>query len=177
MSEGEIERLVAAQIGALTAVAALAKTRVRYVKAHGALANLAADNRGVANAIAKATRAASPDLALLAISGTELEPAGRDAGLNVFSEIFADRAYLSNGRLAPRTRPDAMIRDRDAAAGRLIGYLETGLMPTVDGPPIKLSGQSICVHGDSPGAVAMAQTVRARLSAYGVAFQPFMSAP
>ena len=90
-------------------VAALAGTGVRYVKAHGAVANLAADNRGVADAIARATKAVSADLALLAISGTELEPAGLDAGLRVFSEIFADRTYLSTGRLVPRSRADALI--------------------------------------------------------------------
>jgi UPF0271 protein len=177
MSEGEIERLIAAQIGALMGVAALAGTTVRYVKAHGAVANLAADNRSVADAIARATKAVSADLALLAISGTELEPAGRDAGLRVYSEIFADRAYLATGRLAPRNRADAMLDNPEIAADRLIGYLESGLMPTLDGAPIKLEGQSICVHGDSLGAVAMARTVRERLSARGIAFRPFLGEP
>ena len=93
MSEGEIERLIAAQIGALMGVAALAGTAVRYVKAHGAVANLAADNRSVADAIARATKAVSADLALLAISGTELEPAGRDAGLE-FTARFLPTALI-----------------------------------------------------------------------------------
>ncbi len=176
MREVEIERMVAAQIGALMAVGALAGVKIRYVKAHGALGNLAADVRGVADAVARATKAVSPDLALLAISGTELEPAGRAAGLQVFSEIFADRGYLANGRLVPRSRAGAMIEDVEAAATRLLGYLETGRMPTIEGPSIPLEAQSICVHGDSPLAVSMARTVRERLKAQGVEIRPFLAA-
>lgn len=173
MTAEEIARMVAAQIGSLIGVAALAGARVAYVKAHGALANLAADRRDVAEAILAATRAISPDLALLAISGTEVELAARAAGHPVYSEIFADRAYLSTGRLVPRSRPDAMIRDAGTAADRLLRFLETGLMPVVDGPPIPLAAQSICIHGDSPHAVAMAQEIRARLMASGVTLAAF----
>jgi UPF0271 protein len=148
---------------------------VRYVKPHGALGNLAADNRGVAASVARATRAISQDLALLAISGTELEAAGRDAGLAVYSEVFADRAYLATGRLVPRSRPGAMIEDSGAASDRLLGFLETGLMPTLDGASIRLEAHSICVHGDSHGAVAMAQKIREGLAARGVSLQPFIA--
>ena len=174
MSIAEIERMVAMQIGALMGVAALAGVQVAYVKAHGALANFAADNVDVAMAVARATAAVSRELALLAISGTELETAGAKAGLQVFSEVFADRAYLPNGRLVPRGNPAAMIHDPDFAARRLITLLETGLMPTLDGPAIALAAQSICVHGDSPGAVTMARHVRSALSAAGVAIAPFL---
>ncbi len=174
MSEGEVERLIAAQVGALMGVAALAGAHVHYVKPHGALGNLAADNRSVAASIARAVRAISQDIALLAISGTELEHAGRDARLAVYSEIFADRAYLSTGRLVPRSRPGAMIEDSGAASDRLIAFLETGLMPTLDGAPIRLEAHSICVHGDSHGAVAMARKVRERLAASGVSLKPFI---
>src|SRR5215469_13429294 len=131
MTEGEIERVIAAQIGALMGIAAVAGARVRYVKPHGALANLAADNRGVADAIARAVRAISPNLAVLAISGTELEPASEAADLQVYSEIFADRTYLKTGRLVPRSRPGAMIEDHDAAAGRILAFLRSGHMPTL----------------------------------------------
>lgn len=172
---GEVERLVATQIGALMGAAALAGARVRYVKAHGALANLAADDRSVADAIARATAAVSPDLALLAISGTELEAAGRHTNLAVYSEIFADRGYTPAGRLVPRSRPGAMIDDVEAAAARLIDFLATGLMPTVEGKPIPLEAHSICVHGDSPGAVAMARHVRKALEAKGITVAPFLS--
>jgi UPF0271 protein len=174
MEPAEITRMVAAQVGALQGVAALTGAKVAYVKAHGALANLAADRREVADAIASAVKALPGNLAILAISGTELEAAGRAAGLPTYSEIFADRAYLPNGRLVPRSRPDAMVHEAKAAADRLIGFLDTGLMPVVGGDPIPLAAQSICVHGDSPDAVAMAREIRARLQAAGVVLAPFL---
>lgn len=174
MTPDEIARMTAAQIGSLMGVAALAGTRVSYVKAHGALANHAADHRPAADAIVASVRAIAPDLALLAISGTELELAARAAGQPVYSEIFADRAYLSSGRLVPRNRPDAMIADAEAAAERLLRFLETGLMPVVDGAPIRLAAQSICIHGDSPHAVAMGRQIRSRLTAAGITLAPFL---
>lgn len=174
MSVAEIERMVACQIGALMGVAALAGIDVRFVKAHGALANLAADDGNVAGAIARAAAAVSRDLALLAISGTELETAGQNAGLQVFSEVFADRAYLPNGRLVPRSHPDAMIHDAEIAAKRLIGLLDTGLMPTIGGAVIPLVAHSICVHGDSPGAVLMARHISTALKGAGISLTPFL---
>jgi 5-oxoprolinase (ATP-hydrolysing) subunit A len=174
MTEAEIERLMAAQIGALMGVAALVGAQVRYIKPHGALGNLAADNRGVAASVARATRAVSRDLALLAISGSELESAGRGAGLAVYSEVFADRAYLATGRLVPRSRPGAMIEDSGAASDRLLGFLETGLMPTLEGAPIRLEAHSICIHGDSRGAVAMARAIRESLAASDIDFKSFI---
>lgn len=175
MSNPEIERMVATQIGALMGVAALAGAKVRYVKAHGALANLAADQRPVADAIARAVRAVSPDLALLAISGTALEPAATAAGLAVYSEVFADRAYLANGRLVPRSHPNAMLHSASGAASRLVEFLDSGLMPTLDGPAISLAAHSICVHGDSAGALAMAREVKAALAQAGITLAPFLS--
>ena len=174
MSPPEITRMVAAQIGTLMALAALAGTKVAYVKAHGALANHAAETPAVAAAIVAAVLAISPKLALLAISGTCQEDAAHAVSCPVYSEIFADRAYLSTGRLVPRSRPDAMISDAKAATARLLGFLDTGLMPVVDGDPIPLAAHSICIHGDSPHAVAMAQDIRARLAAAGVTLAPFL---
>ncbi|WP_290688978.1 MULTISPECIES: LamB/YcsF family protein [unclassified Haematobacter] len=173
MPAAEIGRLVVAQVGALTGIAALAGAQVRYVKPHGALGNLAADDRDVAEAIVGAVAALPGRLAILAISGTVLEQAARAAGLPVYSEIFADRAYLPNGRLVPRTREGAMLHDADEAAERLIRFLDSGRMPVLGGDPIPLSAQSICVHGDSPGAVGMAQQVRSRLERAGVTVAPF----
>jgi UPF0271 protein len=174
MAPAEIGRMVAAQVGALAGVAALAGTQVRYVKPHGALGNLAADDRAVADAIVAAVTALPGHLAILAISGTELEIAARAAGAQVFSEVFADRAYLPNGRLVPRSRPGAVLHDAEAAAARLIGFIESGRMPVMDGDPVPLAVQSICVHGDSPGAVQMARVVRQRLEAAGVTVAPFL---
>jgi UPF0271 protein len=171
MDPAQVTALVAAQIGALKGVASLCGARVAYVKAHGALANLAADRREVANAVATAARAEG--LALLAISGTELQAAGQAAGIPTYAEIFADRAYLSTGRLVPRSHPQAMLHDPEKALHRLISFLDTGLMPVIDGPPIRLAAQSVCIHGDSPDAVTMARTLRDGLARRGVTLVPF----
>lgn len=174
MAPAEVGRMVAAQIGALVGVAALAGAEVRYVKPHGALSNLATDDRAVADAIVASVKAQPGGLAFLAISGTELEASARAAGVPVYSEIFADRGYLPNGRLVPRSAPGAMIEDAGEAAERLLRFLETGRMPVVGGAPIPLQADSICVHGDSPGAVAMAGKVRKALEAAGVTLAGFL---
>lgn len=174
MAPDDIARMCAAQIGAIQGVAALVGVPVSYVKLHGALANFAASDRAVADVIVGAVQKIDPAMAVLAISGTEVEHAARAAGVPVYSEIFADRGYLSSGQLVPRGQPGAMIHDADDAATRLLSFLETGKMPVVDGDPIQLAAHSICVHGDSPGAVAMARTVRARLTAEGVHIGAFL---
>lgn len=176
MSPAEIGRLVVAQVGALQGVAQLAGTKVSYVKSHGALANLAARDMDVANAIVSALAALSPTLPILAISSTAVEVAARKVGHPVYSEIFADRGYLSNGQLVPRGAQGAMIHDANEAAARLITMLDTGLMPVIDGDPIALAAHSICVHGDSPAAVGMAREIRERLTAEGITITGFLTA-
>lgn len=174
MSPAEIGRMCAAQIGALIGIAAQVGISVTYVKPHGALGNLAARDREVAEAIVAAVQKIDPKLAVLAISGTQSEQAARAAGAPVFSEIFADRGYLSSGQLVPRDQDGAMIDDAAEAAQRLITFLDTGQMPVIDGDPIKLAAQSICVHGDSPGALDMAREVRERLTSHGVQISNFL---
>lgn len=173
MQPVEAARMLVAQVGALVALARLAGTPVRYVKPHGALGNLAAADRAVADAIVSAVRALDPALAILAISGTELEQAARAQGVTVFSEIFADRAYLPNGQLVPRSQPDAVLHDAKQAADRLVGFLKTGRMPVRGGDAIALRADSICVHGDSAEATEMARHIRARLQAEGVTVAAF----
>lgn len=175
MTPDQIGRMVAAQVGTLMGVAALAGVAVRYVKPHGALANLAADRRDVADAIAAAVGALPAGLAVLAISGTEMEAASRAAGLPTFAEVFADRAYLPDGRLVPRDRPGAVIHDAGAAADRLLAFLKTGQMPVQGGGSLPLQAASVCIHGDNPAVVAMAGQIRARLLAGGVTLTPFLA--
>ena len=175
MSPAEVARLCAAQIGALIGIAAQVGVPVTYVKPHGALGNLAARDRDVADAIVSAVQKIDPKLAILAISGTQSEHAARAANVPVFSEIFADRGYLSSGQLVPRDQDGALIHDAAEAADRLLAFLESGLMPVIDGDPIKLDAQSICVHGDSAGAVEMAREIRTRLSAQGIQIASFES--
>lgn len=168
MTNEAIGRMVAAQIGALRAIAALVPVEVRYVKLHGALGNLAARDVDVARAVVATVQRLDAGLAILAISGTELEHVARRLGVSVYSEIFADRGYQSNGQLVPRGQPGAMIDDPREAVDRLLGYLQTGLMPVVDGEPIPLDAHSICVHGDSHTAVAMTRLICDELVAAGI---------
>jgi UPF0271 protein len=169
----EAQRFCTAQIGSLMAMASLAGTRVRYVKPHGALNNVAAEDAALANALALGIRAIG-GLALLATAGTELSKAGHRAGIPTYEEIFADRGYTAQGQLVPRSHPRAMITDPVEAADRLIGFFRTGLMPTIDGPAIPLKAHSICIHGDSPHAVSMAQQLRKRLEAEGLTIRSFL---
>jgi UPF0271 protein len=174
MQPAEIGRMIAAQVGSLAAMARLAGTRVNYVKPHGALGNLAAAEMAVAKAIVSVVKTIDPALAILAISGTSLEHAAREEGLRVFSEIFADRAYLPGGHLVPRSQEGAVLHDAKEAADRLIGFLKTGKMPVLGSDPIPLKAESICVHGDSAKAVEMARHVRMRLEAEGVTLASFL---
>lgn len=170
----EIEQLVASQTGALCGIAALEGAKVSYVKAHGALANWGAEDREVAKAIVRATKAVlGSNAALLAISGTLLEIEAQDAGITTYSEIFADRGYTPTGVLVPRDQPGAMIHDPKDASARLVSFFETGRMPTVRGDPIPLKADSICIHGDGPTAVDVARGLRAGLEQAGLKITPF----
>lgn len=175
MTPNEVGRMCAAQIGALMGIAAQVGVPVAYVKPHGALGNLAARDRSVADAITGAVQMIDPKLAILAISGRQSESAACAANVPVFSEVFADRGYLASGQLVPRNQEGAMIHDPAEAADRLISFLSTGLMRVIDGEPIKLAADSICVHGDSTSAVKMAGEIRKRLSAHGVQISSFIN--
>lgn len=174
MEPGEVGRMVSAQVGALMAIARLAGTAVRYVKPHGALGNRAAADAAVAGAIVAAVEAIDPTLSVLAISGTQLEVVARAEGLAVYSEIFADRAYLPSGQLVPRRDRGAVLNDAEEAADRLVDYLRNGRMPVRGGESVALRADSICVHGDTAESVAMARLVRERLEAEGVVFASFL---
>jgi UPF0271 protein len=176
-SNKEIERIVAYQIGAAQGIAALADHRVTYVKAHGALNNIACEDLDVALAIAQATRAVSPDLVFLAIAGTALEAAGHAAGLRVAREIYADRAYTDEGLLAARSHAGAVLHDPEAVAARVLAMVGENAVIAVSGKRIPVAIDSICVHGDTPGAVMMAKSVRARLEAAGFVLASFAGAP
>jgi UPF0271 protein len=172
MAPDEIARMVAAQVGALAGIAVMARVHLAYVKPHGALGNLAADDADVASAIAGVARAMA--LPVLAISGTALETACRAASVPVFPEVFADRAYLPTGRLVPRSRPGAVIHDAGTAVARMLAFLRSGEMPCLDGGTVRLAAASVCVHSDTAGAVAMARDLRAQLTAEGVTLGPFL---
>jgi len=174
MSASDVETLVAAQVGALVGIAKLEDASVQYVKAHGALANWAAATPEIALAIAAAVQKTVPHCALLAISGTELEIAGKQLGLKTYSEVFADRAYQSNGQLVPRNIEGSVIHDAKAAGDRLIQFLKSGDMPTLDSGTVKLNADSICIHGDNPAAVQMGKTIQQQLISEGFTIASFI---
>jgi UPF0271 protein len=171
----QIERLVAYQLGAAMAVAALAGHKITHLKAHGALSNLAADERPVADAVVRATKSVAPGLTILAIAGTEIEHAADGQGMRAAREIFADRAYTPKGRLVPRREPGAVIHDPDTVATRVVRMLEAGAVIAVDGTRVPVGIDSICVHGDTPGAVALAGAVREAVTRAGFGLRPFAS--
>ncbi|MGB8277029.1 MAG: 5-oxoprolinase subunit PxpA [Methylovirgula sp.] len=172
-STGEIERLVAYQIGAAQALAAYAGHRITHVKPHGALSNVAMEDRDVARAIARAVRAVDQNLAFLVVARSALEQAGIAEHLSVISEIFADRAYTERGLLLPRTQDGAVLRDPEEVAGRVLAMVTEGALIAISGQRIPVPIHSICLHGDTPNAVAMAQAVRQRLEAAGIVLKPF----
>ena len=173
MSAEEIARMVAEQIATLCEVAALAGHRVAYVKPHGALYNLAATDAEVSRAICRAVRAVDQEMALLCLSGSVTERVAREMGLPVGAEIFADRAYLADGTLMPRGQPGAVIDDPAAVVARVRRMLGDGCVTAACGTVLPLAMDSLCLHGDTPGAVVLARTLRAAIEAEGWRIAPF----
>jgi 5-oxoprolinase (ATP-hydrolysing) subunit A len=170
---GEIERLIAYQIGAATALATYAGAKLGYVKVHGALSNIAAEDETIALAIARAMKAVEPRLSFLAPAGTKLEKAAHAHGLAVAREIYADRAYTDAGLLVERSCPGAVLHEAGDIAERVLAMVLEGAIITISGQRLAAGIDSVCVHGDSPNAVAMAKAVRARLEKAGIALAPF----
>jgi UPF0271 protein len=169
----DIMRHCVYQIGALQAVAAAVGHRVTHVKPHGSLGNLAAEDDGLAMAVAEATAVCGRDLVLVAMPGSALERAGERKGLRVAREVFADRAYDDRGMLVSRKLPGAVLHDAEEAAGRILRMLEEQAIRSQSGKKIPAKIDTICVHGDNPTAVAMARAVRTAIERAGVTVQPF----
>jgi len=176
MVDNELESMVAYQIGALQAIASRAGTSVVYVKPHGALNNAACRDAGMATAIARAIKAVDPTLVFLATAGTAIERAGREAGLAVAAEIFADRAYEDDGQLRSRALPGALLHDAEVIARTMVDAVTSGHLTSINGKPIAVGMDSICVHGDNKAAVAIAQSLRRALEQAGIAISPFVTA-
>lgn len=170
----EIERLVAYQIGAAQAVAALSGHRLGYVKVHGALGNVADAERDVADAICRAIRGVDASLAYMAIANSEQVAASDALGIRTISEIYADRGYDDNGRIIPRGQPGALIHDPEEAADRVVRMVNTGSIITATGRSVPTPIDSVCVHGDTTHAVDTARLIRMRLEAAGVTIAPFV---
>ena len=150
------------QIGALQGLAKAVGGRVRYVKPHGALYNHIANHERQGLAVIKAMKMIDPSLALMGLAGTNILALARREGVAVIAEAFADRGYTKEGLLVSRHAPGAVLHDPQVVADRMVDFVRTGEITAQDGTRIKLAAQSICLHGDSPGAVAMAQAIRQR---------------
>lgn len=150
LTQQEIYNLVVYQIGALEAVARTCGTKVFHVKPHGAMYNMAAREKHVADAIAEAVMDVNPQLVLFGLAGSLLVKAGEEKGLRVAHEVFADRNYQPDGTLTPRSHADAMIHDTENAIKRVIRMIKEGKIAAIDGTDFKINADTICVHGDEP---------------------------
>jgi UPF0271 protein len=168
VSPAEAEDFVLYQIAAVAGVAAAEGVKLQHVKPHGALFNMAVRDAALATAIAKAAAAFDRSLILFGLPGSEIIRAGRAAGLRVAAEIFADRAYQADGSLTPRSRPGSVIHDAAAVASRAVRMVTERVVDSVDGTTVPLDADTICVHGDTPGAEQLAAGLRAALVAAGV---------
>jgi UPF0271 protein len=172
LSPNEAYGLVLYQIGALAAIARGEGVELAHVKAHGALYNAAARDAALADALVAAVTTFDANLLLFGQPGTEHERAAQRAGVRFVAEVFADRAYRSDGRLVPRDKAGAVIGDPQAAAARVLGMVCDGGVRAVDGTWVKLRVDTVCVHGDSPRAVAIVRAVREVLQGAGVTVAP-----
>jgi|SRR5262245_35982268 len=168
----EIEDALIAQVGALAAIAHAEGVALQHVKAHGALYNQAARDPRLAAAIARAVKACGPSLVMFGLPNSPLLEAGRAEGLRVAAEGFADRSYEPDGSLTPRSRPGAVIHDVDAVVSRAVRMVRDGVVLTPEGRAIELQVQTICVHGDTPGAADLVARIAGALRDAGAAVAP-----
>jgi len=165
-SSEEIRNYVIYQIGALQAFTRTKK--LQHVKPHGSLYNMGARNEELARAVAVAVREVDPNLILVGLAGSVWIKVGRETGLRVAREVFADRALNADGTLVPRSQPGAVIHNVEDVVARALKIVTEGKAIAVNGEEVEVSGDTICLHGDSPGAATLARTLRQRLEAGGV---------
>ena len=168
VSAAEAYDMVLYQIGALAGFAIACGGRLAHVKPHGALYNMAATDAKLAQAIAQAVKDFDPRLVLFGLAGSELVRAGGQAGLKTVNEVFADRSYQSDGSLTPRTQADAMVHDAEAAVAQVRRMIGEGRVRSQQGGDVAVQADTLCIHGDEPGAVEFTRRIRAALDADGV---------
>ncbi|SDK02745.1 LamB/YcsF family protein [Sediminibacillus albus] len=161
-------QMVIYQIGALSGFVHAAKASLSHVKPHGALYNIAAQDKEIARAIAQAIADYNPDLTLYGLANSELTKAGERIGLKVAHEVFADRTYQDDGSLTPRDQPHALLPDEQSAVIQVIDMLKTGTVATVQGARIPIKADTICIHGDSPYAAAFVRRIHQRFAEEGI---------
>jgi UPF0271 protein len=172
ISLSQAGNLVACQLGAAQAMARLAGGRVRHLKLHGALANMAAEDESLASACYQAALAVDPEIILMVIAGTAQARTATALGARMAQEIFADRAYAEDGLLLDRQLPGAVLHDPNKIADRMLAMLRAGAIITAQGTHLPTRIDTICVHGDGPNAVGIAQTLRAAIQGAGINVAP-----
>lgn len=169
---GEIKNYLLFQIGALMAFARVNGLSLQHVKPHGALYNLAARDEKAAQEVIEAVRSLDSDLILVMLSGSLGAKMAAASGLKVAQEVFPDRAYLKDGRLAPRTMAGAVIHDPELVKKRIIKLMATGMMTSIEGKEISLKADTLCIHGDTPGAWKVARVIQRELKKSGIKSVP-----
>lgn len=172
VSPKELKAMVQYQIGALQAFCTANGVSIQHVKPHGAMYNMAGKDESLAMAICEGILEVDQNLILLGLSGSKLLEAAGKAGLKAVSEVFADRAYREDGSLVPRGMPGAMIEEEDKAVARVIRMAKEGLVTANTGRDISIRADSVCVHGDSPGALIFVQKIRTGLRTAGITVAP-----
>lgn len=176
LKASEIENLIAYQIGALQAIATAAGHKVTHVKAHGAISNVACEDDMTAQAIANGIKSVNPSLIFVVLANSRLVKAGEAANLPMVHEVFADRAYEDDGTLVSRRKPGAVLHDPTMIAERVLRMVEDGNVVSASGKVIKMRMDTVCIHGDTSGAVEIARGIRKRLKDAGIEVAPFKKA-
>jgi 5-oxoprolinase (ATP-hydrolysing) subunit A len=169
VSPQEAYDLIVYQVGALQGFVQAEGGTMQHVKPHGALYNMAAANPELARAIAEAVYRINPELYLVGLAGSQLVVQGKNIGLHVINEVFADRTYQQDGSLTPRSQPDALIADDEQAVSQVIRMVKEGKVTTRQGTDIEITAETVCIHGDGPHALTFARKIRVALETSGIA--------
>lgn len=172
LSAGEITASIEYQIGALWAFCTANGMKLQHVKPHGALYNMAVKDPVIAEAICEGIAAVDKNLILLAPAGSQMVLAAKRMGLSSAKEVFADRAYEEDGSLVARSKPGAMITDEETAIARVIQMIQKGTVVSITGKEIEVEADSVCIHGDSPSALAFAKNIHKALLDAGIQIVP-----
>jgi len=173
VTAAEAYDMVLYQIGAVAAFAQAFGGKLTHVKAHGALYTMAAKDRRLADAIAKATRDFDPRLVMFGLAGSAMIDAAEQAGLRAASEVFADRTYQDDGSLTPRSQPNAMIEDENVSIAQVKRMVTEGAVRSVSGNDVRVRADTLCIHGDQPNALAFAKRIRGELERAGIEVKPW----
>ena len=172
VAPAEVKSYLIYQIGALQAFARVEGLELQHVKPHGALYNMAVENLKLAQAVAEAVRSLDEGLILVVLAGSAWVNIAKEQGLRVAGEAFADRAYSADGSLVPRSQPGAVIEDKKKVAERVIRMIEEGQVKAITGEDITVKADTICLHGDTPGALELAIHLRGALQNRGISITP-----